>query len=471
MNHVLRSSRVLLGGGADPIRIVPADVQIQGDLIVGVAAPDPDRAAQDLGERLITPAFINAHTHLAMGYLRGLATPAQLQGNVVEDLYFQIESHLQAGDVRAFSRIAAVESALAGVGCVWDHYYFGREVADALLDVGLCGVVAPTLQDLSGPGVAALDLQWQAMVDMTADARLAAAGIVTALGPHATDTVSSDLWTRVARHSADANLPVHAHVAQSVEEYQRSLIEHGCSPIARLRREGALDAAPAFLLVHGLYVDRSDLTLLDPQRHLLVHCPWSQVQFGFPARVGWWRQAGLSMAIGTDCGACNDTMDVQQELRLAAWGGSYSATWSAEADAFGRDGNAETARALDRRRSIQVTAEIPDATIDWLLNSVWAVPGSAHPRLPLGAIAPGRRANLLVFDTDHPVLWPGTDLAHALTQTTVAPAIHTMYVNGRPIATPGDHQRGLLGHPDLRAWRQEANGRMRGLMARAGVSP
>lgn len=469
MNQVLRSSRVLLGGGAEPTRIGPADVEIGGATIVAVHAPAPERVVDDQGDRLITPAFVNAHTHLAMGYMRGLATPTQLQGNVVEDLYFQIESHLEPGDVRAFTRIAAVESALAGVGCVWDHYYFGREIAEALRDVGLCGIVAPTLQDLSGPGVPHLDAQWQALADLTADEVLAEAGIVTALGPHATDTVSSDLWARITRTSADNDLPVHAHVAQSVEEYQRSLTEHGCSPIARLVREGTLDAAPAFLLVHGLYVDQADLTLLDPARHLLVHCPWSQVQFGFPARVGWWREAGMSMAIGTDCGACNDTMDVQQELRLAAWGGSYSATWSVEADAFGKEGNAETAHALDRRRSIQVTAELPDATIDWLLNSVWSVPGAAHPRLNLGVIAPGMRANLLVWDTDHPVLWPGTDLRHALTQTTVAPAIHTMIVNGRPIATPGDHQRGLLRHSDLPAWRDEANGRMQALMARAGV--
>ena len=129
MTRVLRSSRVLLGGGPDPFTIVPADVSIQGSMIVAVEPPDPSRAAEDLGDKLITPAFINAHTHLAMGYLRGLATSAQLQGNVVEELYFQIESHLEPGDVRAFTRIGAMESALAGVGCVWDHYYFGLEVA------------------------------------------------------------------------------------------------------------------------------------------------------------------------------------------------------------------------------------------------------------------------------------------------------------------------------------------------------
>ena len=470
MTHVLRSTRVLLGGGPDPIRIAPADVEIDGSHIVSVREPEPGREVDDQGDRLITPAFINSHTHLAMGYLRGLATPAQLAGNVVEELYFQIESHLEPGDVRAFSRLAAWESALAGVGCVWDHYYFGREIVQALDDVGLGGVVAPTLQDIHGPGIDAVEEQWQAMADLTADEVLADRGIVTAVGPHATDTVTSELWARLTRFAHDAAVPVHAPVAQSVAESQRSVEEHGCSPIARLARQGTLEAAPSFLLVHGLYVDKADLELLDPARHLLVHCPWSQVQFGFPARVGWWREAGLSMALGTDCGACNDTMDVQQELRLAAWGGSYSSTWSPEAEAFGASGTTDTARALDRRRSVQVKAEIPDAAYDWLLNGVWAVPGGAHPRLKLGRIAPACRANLLVWDTEHPVLWPGTHLLHALTQSSVAPAIYALYVNGKPLATPGDHQRGLRRHPDLPAWRDEANARLAGLMARAGVN-
>ena len=469
MTRVLRSTRVLLGGGPDPIRIAPADVEIDGPMIVGVHAPDPARAAEDLGDKLITPAFINAHTHLAMGYLRGLATPEQLQGNVVEELYFQIESHLEPGDVRAFTRIAAVESALAGVGCVWDHYYFGMEVAEALRDVGLCGVVAPTVQDVAGPGVPWLDQQWRDMADLASDLDLAAAGILAAVGPHATDTVSTDLWKRVARFAHESKVPVHAHVAQSVEEYERSFAEHGCSPIARLERDGILEAVPSFFLVHGLFVDRKDLKRLDRDRHLLVHCPWSQVQFGFPARVGWWRDAGLSMALGTDCGACNDTMDVQQELRIAAWGPTYATTWSPAADAFGARGTVRTAQALSQRRGLQMTSQIADATYQRLLDAVWAVPGSAHAGLPLGRIAPATRANLLVWDTDHPVLWPGANLLHALTQSSVTSAIETMYVNGAPLGTPGDHHRSLRRHPDLPAWRGEANRRMAALMRRAGV--
>ena len=109
----------------------------------------------NLGSYLLTPTFTNAHTHLAMSAFRGLQTNA-FGGNVVEDLYYQIESKLTAEDVKAFARFAAYEAILAGTGMVWDHYYFGASMAEGLAEAGLPAVIAPTLQDIHGTGRAYL---------------------------------------------------------------------------------------------------------------------------------------------------------------------------------------------------------------------------------------------------------------------------------------------------------------------------
>jgi cytosine/adenosine deaminase-related metal-dependent hydrolase len=37
------------------------------------------------------PAFVNGHTHLAMGALRGITGSGSFDGNVVEDLFFKLE--------------------------------------------------------------------------------------------------------------------------------------------------------------------------------------------------------------------------------------------------------------------------------------------------------------------------------------------------------------------------------------------
>ena len=476
---LLRSSRVLLGQGDDGFRLVPAEVLIEEGHIQVVSEPGPDGFSEpaptvelvDLGEQIITPAFVNAHTHLAMSAFRGLASARVMTGNVVEELYFRLESHLQPGDVRAFSRIAAWESMLAGVGCVWDHYYFGGEVVDALRDVGLEGIVAPTLQDLAGPGVPQLDSQWECTVGLAADASLAADGIGVALGPHATDTVSPDLWRRIARTSADLHLPIHVHVAQSIEEYERAISRHGVSPVAGLERDGVLEAAERLLLVHGLFVSRHDLTLLSGERHMLVHCPWSQVQFGFPAPERAWLDAGVPLALGTDCGACNDTMDVQRELKMMAWGPSYATSWSPQAEHFLDDGTLGSARLLQARRTEQIGQQLLSGTTERLLDAVWSVPGSAHPDFPQGVIAPGRRANLAVWDPHHPSLWPGNDFLHGFIMGGLAGALRGLYLGGQEVIDPEAGPSSVLADPRLTAHRQEANDRLALLLERAEVDP
>ena len=115
---------------------------------------------EDLGSALTTPAFINAHTHLCMLAFRGIGGLASLEGNVVKDLYFRLEQNLEPEDVRAFTRLGAVEALMSGTGFVWEHYYFGDMSPEALQDVGLNGAIASTLQDIDGPGKHRTEKAW-----------------------------------------------------------------------------------------------------------------------------------------------------------------------------------------------------------------------------------------------------------------------------------------------------------------------
>ncbi|MDX1383646.1 MAG: hypothetical protein R3190_08385 [Thermoanaerobaculia bacterium] len=192
MSLLLASRRVVMGGGGEPRRVEPAIVAVEGarvaDLrtlegedyegaVAAAGAASPEAELRDFGDRLLTPAFVNAHTHLALGFLRGAPPPDALRGNMVRQFYFGIESRLGPGDVEAFSRMGAYESLLQGVGLVWDHYYHGVAVARALVATGLAGVVAPTLQDLDGPGVAACDAQLEATEEIAGSDYFAARGV------------------------------------------------------------------------------------------------------------------------------------------------------------------------------------------------------------------------------------------------------------------------------------------------------
>jgi 5-methylthioadenosine/S-adenosylhomocysteine deaminase len=466
----LFSNHVVLPKGDGSLSVESAVVEVSGHSIVDVrpGVPKPGEEVQDFGDKLIAPAFVNAHTHLALSSLRGLGGLNAYRGNVVEEFYFKIEALMSPDDVRAFVRVAATECLLSGTAVVWDHYYHTESVIGGLRDVGLSGVFAPTLQDRSGPGVAKCEEQIAATLAVAADSTLAEEGIVAALGPHATDTVSDALWERVATLAQDHHLPVHAHVAQSVEEFDRSMESYGETPLARLRRLGLLGGDHNFLLVHGLYVNQEDLNQLDPLRHVLGYCPYSQLQFAFPAPVQAWRSAGVKVALGTDAGCCNDTMNVQQELRSLASGRAFAISESEPYRSFLHSPTREHAKAVRAHRQDSYERTAPQATPDRMLPAVWTTAGHLHPTLKTGEIRTGQRANLLIVDLDHPSLWPACDPLRSLALSEVGPAIHALVVNGSWRGTPGDFHRSLLATTDHRAAVQEANQRLDSLLARSG---
>lgn len=446
---VLRSQRVVLPEA--PLRVAPADVHVEGAWITHVGPPEGP-CDEDLGDALLAPAFVDPHVHLALIGLRGLAVDTAADGNMVEDLFFRIESRLTREDVRAFARMGALEAVRHGTAAVWDHYYFADAVLDALRDVGLGGVVAPALQDLAGPGKDG----WRDALDLTealAAEPLAEGGHGVALGPHATDTVSDTLWAAVAGRAEALDLPVHVHVAQSPEEVARARAHGHATPLERLAATGALAAGPSWLLVHGLFLADRDLVRLDRARHTLVVCPSAQGHFGFPAAVGAWTAAGVPWTVATDAACANDAHDLRRELGLlASWRVADVAARPAAAR-FRATGEGADAVWADRQRLRAGRAAW--TTPEGLLRRAWETTGRLHPQLPSGRVAPGHLAHLAVWDVDDATFWPGVDPLRALVFGSVGTALRGVMASGRWVRPDPD---------EVVAWREEAEARRRALV-------
>jgi 5-methylthioadenosine/S-adenosylhomocysteine deaminase len=460
------SSRRVLLREHDKLVIKAARIHVDGALIQRVepfAGGDYQRGEVDFAERLISPAFVNAHTHLALAFLRGVQAGAARR-NLVEDLYFAFESRLTPADIRAFSRMGAYESLLAGVGLVWDHYYGGSAVADALLDTGLTGVVAATVQDLAGPDRDGAESALAATLQLAKSARHRVAGVFAALGPHATDTVSPALFRRIGELAEQHQLPVHVHVAQSYDELARVEAREGRSPLALLAREGVLERAPSMVMAHGLFASVQDLQALDPSKHTLVFCPSSQMQFGFPAPVALWGELGVSWVVATDCASSNDSMNLQKELRLCHGAASAPISGGLAYASFMETGDASHARDVWQDRTERARAWAEHVTSERLLARVFELPGRLHPDLRAGVIERGALANLAVWDVDHPAFWPGLDLPRALALSDTTQALHAMLVAGRWIGSPGQLVESVIRSDAYRESQREASERLAALL-------
>jgi 5-methylthioadenosine/S-adenosylhomocysteine deaminase len=448
--------------GAHIAQLLPADELRKG--------PRRERALAlgeeiiDVGNDPLVPSFVNGHTHLALAPLRGITSLAKRKRNIVSETFFQVERHLLPADVRIFTRLGALESLLLGVGEVWDHYYFGDEVAEGLYEAGLSGAVAPTLQDLSGPGKGRAEMELASTLRIHQDERLKRAGIVVAFGPHASDTVSDALLGQVGELARKHALPVHLHLAQSSEEVESVDARFDAGLGAGVL--GLLEKARV-LVAHGLYLSDEECRKLAEARWVLGYCPFSQLQFGVLSPFSSWLKAGGKWVLGTDCVASNDSLDVQRELPLAAGEASLVASFSPSRKKQTATGGLPEARATERARREHL-AEVRVADSHLILEAAWGYPLSGLFERPAG-IAVGALANLITLDGEHPSLFPGDDLARTLAYGSTSGAIRLMIVAGNVRGCSDGLTREILDSPLYRETVKEARQRRVELLRRAGI--
>lgn len=423
--------------------------------------------ARDLSGYLITPALINAHTHLAMSFFRGIGCESAAQGNMIEDLFYRMESLLSPEDVRSFARMGAWENLLAGNALVWDHYYHGRSLASAAEETGLCAVIAPTIQDLAGPGQSRWEEEWSATLDIHHSEQLRKQGIFAAFGPHATDTVSGKLWQQITAAAASEKLPIHSHHAQSSEEYQRCLIQHHCSPTAWLNQLGVFDQGVRHLLVHNIFIHQHELAFYRKPGITAAFCPFSSLIFAFPSRVLGWEDSGINWTIGTDCVASNDSMNLQKELRYLSGIPMQSVGFSEPFHSFfHQQTGSASALTEERNRLFSDYAAFRDH--NWLLKKVLSIPGSLHPDFLAGLIAPSYLANLIIWDIDHPSVWPFRGAGN-LTMGDTGAAIWQMMCRGQWMGEGGNFHHSLRNSTIYQDHLEEASRRLRDLRKRSGL--
>lgn len=455
----LRSTRLLWPDG----RIAPGELRLDGTTIASLEPPSTAAADVDYGDRLVTPALVDVHTHLALIALRGWNQEAASAGNVVEDLFFGFESRLTPEDVRALVRIGAYECLLQGVGLVWDHYYEAEAVAAGLRDVGLTGVVAPTLQDLAGPGREGADAALETTARL-ADPSFAADGIFAAVGPHATDTVSAELFGRAVAVAEAHDLPLHLHLSQSPEERERIAAREGVTPVAWLDRIGVLGAAP-LALAHAIFVPEVDLQRLAEVDATLIYCPYAAYHFGFPAAPEAWEASGVEWAIATDAPCSNDSINLQLELRALLAHRALPPSAGAAFTRYLSTGNPAEAEAAWAERQVRHRSQASLVEPASVWSRVWSVPGRIHPAVRVGTLAPGALANIAVWDLDHPALWPAHEPLRTLVGADATKALHAMWTAGRRRGIDGALSQSLIDSDDYREARREAAARLGRLIA------
>lgn len=424
-----------------------------------------DQEVKLYSHQLITPAFINAHTHCAMSFFRSIPTFKKTKANMIEDIFFHLEKHLLPDDVEIFTLFGALENIQNGVGLVWDHYYHPIAMANAFKQAKLMAVMAPTLQDLFGPGVQNCQKFLEQLQNLKEDPL-----IYKALGPHATDTVSVELWKQIIDISIKDNMPIHFHLAQTYKEFSRIKELHQMTPMELLIQKTRIKESPQLVGVHGTYLSQGDLKLMATLKNMaMVQCPQSASVFAFPAHSLNWSKYKIPYALGTDCVASNDSMNIQKEMR--AWSAMHlsSVSYSKKYKTFFQDATLENAHDLEKYKTKIWSHYKKDSAPATLLSRVWDIPGHFHPHFKCGKIEKGYQANFAFWDTRDASFWPQVNLK-TLTYGDTIGALTGLMIGGNVVLSEKMPASVIREGKEYKEYQKIGNARLQSLLKRARIN-
>lgn len=270
----------------------------------------------ELPEHALFPGLINLHTHAAMTLLRGFADDLPLMRWLTQHIWPAEGAHVNEGFVLDGSLLACLEMLRGGVTCFSDMYFFPAQAAEAARLTGMRACLG--LIVLEFPSAYATDVddylrKGFALHDTLHDE----ARITTAMAPHAPYTISNRSFEKVLTYAEQLNLNIHTHLHETQDEIARSEAEFGLRPLARLENLGVL--GPNLVAAHGVHLNAGEMALLEKRGCHIAHCPASNLKLASGiAPVKALLQTGVNVGLGTDGAASNNTLDMIQEMRLAA---------------------------------------------------------------------------------------------------------------------------------------------------------
>jgi 5-methylthioadenosine/S-adenosylhomocysteine deaminase len=376
---------------------------------VRAAAPDDVR----LAGRALMPGTINAHCHTFQSLLRGLGDDLDFAGWRDRVLY-PFSERLDRQGIALGAAFAFAEMLQSGVTTCVDFFYLqdqdnanAEAVIEAARTIGIRLVLARGMYDWDGAP--------KRYRETVADAARRTRELITAYRNDETTVVqpaphsphgASPAMIRAGWEIAETEATrFHIHVAEGRYEGERTLRQHGATPIRYLDRLGAL--GPRMIGVHCVWLDDAEIELMGVRRAALAYCPSSNMFLGDGiTRVPELMRAGVRVGLGTDGGCTNNRLSIFEEMRMTSL--------------------------LQRVRLLDGAAVDAATVFDLGTRS-----GAEILGLDAGVLAPGCLADLVAVSLDDASLHPPTGLLKSVVYAMSPRAVTDVWVHGRRVVDGG----------------------------------
>jgi 5-methylthioadenosine/S-adenosylhomocysteine deaminase len=418
------------------------DVLVEGGRITAVGRslvpPAGSRIIDAAGDYLL-PGFVQTHIHLCQTLFRGYADDRALL-EWLRTRIWPMEAAHTPSSLKASAALAADELLRGGTTTVltMETVHDTDAVFEALAPLGIRAVVGKCMMDADAEVPRRLLEQTQASIDESvalarrwhgqADGRLRAA-----FAPRFAVSCSRELLEAVAVLSREHGLLVHSHASENRSEIELVRARTGLGNIRYLADVGLADRHVC--LAHCVWLDAEEQRLIAERRVQVLHCPGSNLKLGSGiAPIAELRRLGVGVSLGADGAACNNSLDMFQEMRLAA--------------------------------TLQAVRAGPGALPAREVVSMATRGGAAALGLEaeIGTIEAGKRADLILIRRSQPHQVPDPDPYGTLVYATRATDVRTVLVAGEILIDNGRAVRWESAEV-VQTGRAEA----RALAARAGI--
>ena len=399
----------------DRFEVLDGEVSIRDGRIEGIGpnlAGEHDRTI-DAGGGFLLPGLIQTHIHLCQTLFRGYADDLPLMDWLRNRVWPMEAAHTPAS-LRAATRLATTELLSSGTTAIltMETVHDTDVVFEAAAESGIRATIGKCMMDAAGDVPRRLQEQTRQSIDESVAIRKrwhgAAGGrLRAAFAPRFAVSCSRDLLESVAALSSDAQALVHTHASESPDEL--AIVRELSGGLTNLEYLAQVHlASPHLCAAHCVWVDEREQRLLAEHDVKVMHCPGSNLKLGSGvAPVPELRALGVTVSLGADGAACNNRLDMFEEMRLAA----VLQAW--------RLG----------------PGSLPARDVLWMATRAGARTLGLDDQI--GSIEIGKRADLIVVDRDRPHLTPGPDPYSTLVYAARGSDVRTTIVDGEVLVHDG----------------------------------
>ena len=353
---------------------------------------------------LLMPGLVNAHCHTPMTLVRGAGDGLPLQRWLAEAMWPR-EGKMNEEDAYWGMTLGSAEMFRAGVTTSCEMYLFEEALVEAANSSGARLVMTPGVFKSSYS-----DSRLQDFTEFYNRHHNPEGRITVGLGPHSAYDLGIPACIELAEFAKSLDVLLHIHLAETREESSQLESEYGKSIVEILSENGILEGN--VLAAHCVWLNDNDISLLADSNVSVAHCPISNMKLGSGiAPIEKMLEKDLTVGLGTDGPASNDTLDLWEEVKIAAL--------------------------LARVNNLDATLITPTEALGMATRKSANAIGLNR----VGSLEVGWEADMIRIDTDCSTFTPSTDLNETLAHLVwsgSSRSVTDVWIAGSKVLSEGD---------------------------------